>query len=294
MKGLIAALALAACALAACSDDAEDPGQNQPDSGPPPPMTGFDPCTDSARLGRFAVQIGASKSSVTGQVFSGALPPAVPQVVKSIKDCELLRAPDLSCSPPCAAGKVCGFSSTCEAAPAALDVGTVTVTGLKATVSMTAQAPKYLYADDGKLPHPGVAPGTAVSLKSTGGAFKALSLRGRGIEQLNVPSQNLELKKEVALSVTWDAPVQQEQAARIQLELHLDSQGKRPTWVRCIRRDTGSTTIPAMMINDLLAAAKSGSPILKISRRTADSANVIAGCVELLMVSEVEMVVKVP
>ncbi len=73
MKGLLAALALATLTAAACSDDTEDPGKTTPDSGPPPPMTGFDPCTDSARLGGFAVLIGASKTQISGQVFSGCI-----------------------------------------------------------------------------------------------------------------------------------------------------------------------------------------------------------------------------
>jgi hypothetical protein len=69
----------------------------------------------------------------------------------------------------------------------------------------------------------------------------------------------------------------------VYLSLNVDQHGNSPGAVVCTQDDTGSVTVPATIVDGLLALGQSGVPNAYISRRTTDSATVGPGCAELVV-----------
>lgn len=279
---LVALVALASASAACGGDDGDGDGDIDV-SG----LT-YAPCPLASHVGGFDIILGDGFTAVQGQVFDAVTPSRVLEPLATAGACIWLRSPTLVCNPGCTGGQICGPGGTCIAAPVAQDVGTVTVAGLAAAVSMPARPPAYFYSFTGALPHPGFAAGAGMRLEADG-----LTLLGWGIEPLVVAGTTIGVQAGAAVPVSWTAPAQAG-PARVELSLNVNGHGLVGSRVDCVVEDTGAFTIPEPLVTSLVADGLSGFPTLSIRRTTTDSARLGDRCVELDVESAVTLDVTIP
>lgn len=250
-------------------------------------------CADADRVGVFRVELAEGFTGVQGQVADGQNPAQIPDVHAIAGDCRLLRPPELFCDPGCVGGTTCAADGTCVAIPSNVDVGAVTVTGLRAPVRMTASAPVWFYTNRDPLPHPGFDPGDAITLAAEGNAGDAFTLRGEGIAPLVVDGETLALEASTDATLRWTPPPGPT-AARIHLDVNIANHGGTPARIECETADDGEATIPAELVDTLLGLGFSGFPTVVVTRRTVDAVDVTLGCVELRVLSSRVLDVEIP
>jgi hypothetical protein len=254
----------------------------------------YRPCALDERVGSFTIDLGDGFTAVKGAVKNSVVPSEVPELVGEEGVCRLYRTPNLFCDPPCSAGTTCGDAMACIPAPSNQSVGTVTVSGLAIPLEMMpSMVNAYANPATPALPHPGFTEGAAITLEAAGGAYSPFELRGRGISALALENDEFVVAEGEPLSVSWAPPADSEgQVVRFTLEFN--RHGGTPTWLECDAPDTGSFDIPASLLDELLSVEVSGWPTLSAARRTVDSTEISAGCVELRVVSAVTVDVELP
>lgn len=257
----------------------------RPDGGAPEPFT-YDRCDDAGRVGAFELILHDVYTSVGGRVYDGVLSTNVPEVLATVGECRLLKAPAASCPETCAP-QACGVAG-CEDYPSTISVGTVTVTGLEADVAMEPIAPVNAYNFAGDLPHPGFLPEADITLDAEG-----VALRGWGITQLEAPADDLPVEDGQPLIVTWTA-LSDPGPAKILVDVNLDNHGVSGSRISCEVADNGLFMVPAELVDQLLAGELSGYPTVTVTRATIDAADLAAGCVELRVMSRVVRNLVVP
>ena len=275
-------LVLPGCPGEADDDDAaDDDATADDDDGDPSTIPLAGPCDLEGRRGGFVVEAYGDYSIVDGTVEDGTVPISVLEQVAAGGDCRLMRRNNPFCDPPCEADETCDHDGTCIPYPEPVDLGTVTVGGLSADVSMDPVMPGYSYFDT-SLPHPAFDPMALVTLRTTGGALDPFTLHGVGVHPLEVTGEGWIVDEGQPLAVGWTAPVG-EARSTVDLRLNIDQHGISPVTIWCAFTDTGSAEIPVAVIDALVAAGVSGFPNGSLRRRTADSTVVGGGCVDLLV-----------
>ena len=294
-RALLLGVALTSAALTglACGDATETtPVDGGADTGAP--LSGYAPCSAATKVGGFTVTLAAAFTGVDGQVLDGVVPQNVPRELQTAGSCRLLGAPSLACSPPCAPGETCSESGACITYPQSHSVGTVTLTGLEVPVAMS---PQYgnIYTNPAQLPHPGFIEGADIRLTATGGDYAPFTLSGQGIRPMEVADASKAVLVESGKSVdlSWKAPGLAG-LARVHIELNINNHGTTAAWIACEAEDTGSFSIPAELVTALYDLGLSGGPTVVVTRRSADSTTIAAGCVQLLVSSELALEVEVP
>jgi hypothetical protein len=254
----------------------------------------YAPCPAASDLGGFAIELGDGFTAVDGRVFDAVTPSLVPSELQSEGDCRLVTLPNLLCDPACPAStQTCGENNQCLPLPVARSVGTVSVTGLARAVEMTANATTGSYRPaPPALPHPGFAPGADLRLSASGGDYQAFELRGWGIEPLQFTGETVDISGGTPANLSWASPTQAG-PTRIRAVLNINNHGSSKTAIECDFPDTGAATIPAALIDALIARGASGFPTVGITRRTATSTNIEPGCVQLIVTSDTRFVVDV-
>jgi len=248
------------------------------------------------RVGGFSVELKRNEGStpytaIQGGVQNAVDPTAVWDVKEKNGDCSLMLGRLLACNPDCAVGKKCAGSNMCIDAPTNRDLGTVTVTGLGASVALEKQT-NTSYSHNLTDKYPPFAPEAEVGLKSTGGAISALTLAGRGIEPLDFPGTGLMVSRNQPLPITWTASAKNK-SARVHIKLDIAHHGNIAARIECDVADSGSTTIPAALVTKLMDQGLAGFPSIALTRQTVDSATVPGGCADFVVASSEERLVDV-
>jgi hypothetical protein len=298
-------LAVTLAPFAACSgDDGGAPnagGAAGADSnglgrgGVPAAELPYAPCPEGDVAGQFVIELGDGFTSVGGQVTEGVLPGAVPDELARAGDCRLLRARQTTCVPACAIStERCDSEGVCMALPRTHDVGTVTVHGLAIPMQMRANAVTRKYSNPAlpMLPNPGFLPGADLRITSAGGDYAPFELRGWGVSPLVLGSEPIEIAEGQPTRLGWQAPATAG-PARLHIELNINHHGSTNAKIECDFADTGAAEISATLIDGLIAEGLSGFPTLTATRRSATSLQIEPGCVELLVISEVSVSVRV-
>lgn len=273
--------------LIGCPSEAPSPNPTPE----PPPVELPDPseisldggCALDDRHGRFQLQDLDAYTVLQGQVSDGVVPISVLEEIHAEGDCVLLRRNNPFCDPGCAADEACDFDGQCVPFPEPQDLGTVAAHGLAAAVSMEPVQPGFNYFST-DLPHPAMSPGETIRLSTSGGSHDPFALWGVGVEPLVLEPGAWSIDDGTALALQWEPPAGPSWS-EIGFHLTIDQHGTSPVVLECAFDDVGSASIPATTIDALLDAGVSGWPAATLSRRTVDSEDVGAGCVELMVAS---------
>lgn len=250
----------------------------------------YEPCPAESGVGEFLIELGDGFTSVEGKVFDGVTPSLVPSELASGGECRLVTLPNLLCDPGCPVStQTCGIDNQCQPLPVAQNVGTVAVSGLARAIEMTPNASTGNYRPGPPaLPHPGFAPGADVRLAASGGDHEPFELRGWGIEALTVPPEPIGVSGGQPARIVWTPPASAG-PARVHAVLNVNNHGSSNTWIECEFLDTGVGEIPATLVDGLIAQGASGFPSITLARRTATSATIATGCVQLLVASSLAL-----
>lgn len=219
----------------------------------------------------------------------------IPEVLASEGDCRLLRPVVTTCDLPCpVATASCSPDAMCVPLPRTRNVGTVTVRGLVAPLSMQPNAITRMYAAPAQppLPHPGFLPGADLRIDSEGGDYAPFALRGWGVSELELSGDVIDVRRGAPVRLAWRAPAAPG-PARVNVNLNINFHGTNGAYVECDFPDTGAGEIPAALIDGLFAQGFSGNPTLTATRRSATSTVIEPGCVEMLVYSAVSTPVQV-
>jgi hypothetical protein len=257
----------------------------------------YTPCPAANRLGGFNVDLTIMEgspgfTSMTGAVRNSADPREV-WVGGSATGCALVTGPTLSCTPACVAPMICAGNNTCVAAPMGQNAGAVTVTGVgPAPIDVMRIAAANTYYSTLMDPFPPFAVGDTVTLAAAGADVPAFSLEGRGIDPLVFPGTGILIGRDKPLDLTWTAPAAAG-ATKIYVRIDIGHHGGIAARIDCHVDDTGTTRVPASLVNMLIDKGTAGFPSVVLMRRTVDSAMVGSGCVDFAITSQVERLVMV-
>ncbi len=287
---------IAACAGSDTSTpDGGGPDGGMNDAGPGQVITegNFSRCRDDVRLGRFTVALRQAFSSAQGRFSDGVNPITVFDTEIEEGACRLLRPPSLFCDPGCMSGTTCAADGSCIAQPQDRDFGEITFTGLSADFSVSAQPPIFFYNFTGTLPHPAFDPSSAVTASSPGGDFDSFTLNARGTEAMQTTLSTVAIARGSGADVTW-TPQSNGDDVRVEIELNIANHGGTPGRIECLVPDTGSFSIPVVLVDTLLNGTASGFPSLRLTRHGSGAALTGPGCVELRLQSEILLPVDIP
>lgn len=269
-------IALVALVVAGCGGGGGGPADAVPDSST---WTGDDlrgACPLAARVGGFVVESGGNAPTVYGSVADGVLPVSVLTELAAAGDCVLVRRENPFCDPPCTTSETCGLDGACVPYPVNQSAGTVAIAGLTAPLAMEPDATDA-YANL-TATEPLFAPGALIQLDAAGADVARFTLRGIGVADLALASNNIVIMPGADLTVAYTASGTTD--GRLYLTLEVDQHGLAPAALQCKQPDTGSIVVPASLVDGLLDLGQSGVPNAYVSRRTTDSATVGAGCVD--------------
>jgi hypothetical protein len=287
---LLCALSLAApaCDGAAEQGAASDAGVDAPPDAPPP----YRPCDQAARVGGFEIRLvdpgyHPPFTGISGVVHNAVDPWTVWTEVAAEGECQVMVGRMLRCDPPCGFRRICAPGNSCILEPSSQNLGIVTVTGLAREVVLQPILGTGMYSaylDPGTV-FPPAAPDAEIGLWTGGGVYAPFSLTGFGVEPLRFPGKGLRVVRGQPLPVEWTPPARPG-AARIQIRLELARYAGIAARLRCDVPDTGSTAIPAALIDVLLDRGMSGFPEIGLTRRSVVSTTIEPGCVEFAVSSE--------
>jgi len=265
--------------------DGDTDGDGDTDAGLDPdtvPLRGA--CDQDVRLGVFTVDSNEDYASVAGSVADGVVPTDILTELLTEGDCTIWRRENPFCDPGCDPGYTCSLDGACVPYPANQAVGTVTIDGLLAEVSMEPVEPGATYFDT-SLPNPPWAPGGVATLQSGGGAHAPFTLHGVTPEGMQITDAMWQLVPGEALDVQW-SPAPEGVRTEVQLALRIDQHGLTPSTLRCTFADTGSGVVPASVLDALIDVGLTGFPSGILTRQSVDSTDLDGGgCAELRLQS---------
>ncbi len=238
-------------------------------------------------------------TSLVGKVYDGVQPEAIVwEAAASGGGCTLLTPRVPFCATPCGSLSVCVETDTCKPYATAQAVGTITATGLATSTgvmsfTMDPIANGYQPPSDVTLAYPAFTEGEKFELVASGSAFTgAFTIGTRGVAALTLTSTAIDLRPSQPLALTWVAPGAAGSTIHIKLDIshHGGSKGK----LECDVPDTGSTSIDASLITQLLNLGAAGYPTIIVTRSNVGSAAIRGGRVDLVASSAVEHAVDVP
>lgn len=230
--------------------------------------------------GDFTVQVLDIYSTVAGKVANGVVPITVLELMGEEGGCKLLRRNNAFCDPPCQAGETCDFNGECIPYPVNQDVGTVTIGGLVEDVVLTPVVPGYQYFQN-QTPHPAFQPGELIELRTWGTTYgEDIVLHGVGVETMSLGTATEWVVQDGQdFTFSWEPPTNPGRG-RVHVRLNIDQHGNTPVNLFCEFDDTGSATLPASLISQLISFGVTGFPNATVTRRTVDSTTMADGCVE--------------
>lgn len=249
------------------SDTTENPGQN-------PKVEAF---------GTFLVQLipnnpetqTPAHTDVYGTVYDGPSPPEYVFVEKmTLGPCKLLKVETPQCIPDCGLGAKCIATDNCMPEPDKIDIGIVTLNGLKyngINMPFTMEANrklKYLMPQV-QLDYPPVQENDTITLSATGSeSIPPFTLKVRGIAPLVVLSDSLLLADGQPITVQW-LPPPVSGVSTITVRINISYHGGTKGEIQCQCEDNGSVTIPGVMLDELKSYGIAGWPVVDITRKSS-------------------------
>lgn len=253
----------------------------------------YAPCDIADRVGGFKVILDEEFTGIEGRVNDGVVPSNVPEVVSTQGDCSLLRGRNLFCEPACGSQETCDDDGGCIPYPQGRNVGDVAVTGLKAELSMSPSASSKSYTNPPMFPHPGYDEGDIFTLTAAGGDYEAFTLTTWGVAMFEPGSSEVPVEADSPIDLEWTPPTS-DGPAKVHVEVNINNHGVTSAWIACDVADTGSASVPASLVTQLVDLGFSGYPTVLVRRQSAASTDIEPGCVDFLASSEVTLDATVP
>jgi hypothetical protein len=217
----------------------------------------------------FTVELVAATASTVaftrfgGNLYAGPYPPAIPLTLDSREgDCALWVPTRASCAPTCQAG-VCTSNDVCTPYPSAMSGGTLLVRGLGPDLSIEPVTARFTYQAPSALPYPACVEGAVVSVTAAGfGVESACVAPLVATTPTPVP-----VAKGSAVMLAWE-PAGEAGSSRIHILLDIAHHGGKTGEIQCDVADTGSYSIPEILVTKLVDLGLAGFPTVELSRRT--------------------------
>jgi hypothetical protein len=250
--------------------------------GGPPSQELRGACDIAERVGRFSIEKQKDFGVVTGTIHDGVVPTSIPELIAEKDGCKVYKRRNLACSPACVGAETCGEEGSCIPYPLQVSVGTITVSGLTKPTVMEPQKPGAVYFAPG-ADNPPFELYSNIVLAAVGTDDRpAFELFGIGSEPLEEgPTWFLEQGED--LELVWPAPADDSVPTHISVDLTIDQHGNSPLSLSCVLDDTGTGTVPAELIDELINSGVTGFPNGRIARHTVDKLELDVGCVELVV-----------
>ena len=241
-------------------------------------------------------------SLVTANVFD-AEPPPLFRFTTTLRDgeCELLVPRISFCAQRCPSNAVCVADERCQPRPGPVDVGAITVSGLRradmAPLSQfTAAAMGCPFSTTASSSIRRSPQGQTIQWSIAGaGTVPALTFEMPTIDEMQVLSLAPESRPGQPLEVRWVPPVgavPDGQRAPVSLDFthHAGLRGM----ISCVTADDGATTIPAPLITGLHALGMAGFPALFVTRSVVRTREVNGHRLTFEVKSERDLYVGIP
>ena len=219
-----------------------------------------------------------------------------PRTVAAVEGgCQLLKPTSVFCSPECdVSAEVCSMAGVCVPKPALHSVGTVTVSGVgtedMVLEPMSATNPIY---QPGSVPFPPCSEGDTVTVSAAGADYPAFTVATPCVQPLEVVEDVIDMAPNQDASFTTNAPAQTGQS-RILINVDISHHGGFKGEIVCDLPDTGTVTIPANLVTQLIELGWAGYPSLTVTRVSSAVASVDTGQVELAIESVVYKAISLP
>lgn len=255
-------------------------------------------------VGSFQVQVVADDTepdtgatSVIGKVSDGPSPANVIwTVTKEDGDCRVEVPSVPFCDGGCAGG-VCVAAGVCQAYPIGHSVGEVTLGGVNlasggSEVVLKEVAKAYQPPAGTMFAYPPFAEGDTITVHAAGGDYGPFDLGAKGVAPLALASSDFELDEGKALELTWNAAVDPK-SSQVHVKLDISHHGGSRGMISCDTDDTGSLTLSAELVTELIGLGVAGFPSVIVTRVSSGLAQIQVGLVELDVSSKVERLVTV-
>ena len=238
-------------------------------------------------------------AAVAGSVFDGPTLAAT-QLVKAATDgdCTLFTPYVPVCVTACGGTATCVADGVCHDNPTTEDVGTITLVGVAdqagtSPLTLTSVEGNYSAAGDQEPAYPPFAEGADVEVRATAGAAGAFSIHAKGIAPLVLASATITVATNQPLTLSWTAAGP---AATSTIHAHLDisHHGGLKGEIDCDTADSGSLTISAALVTQLVNLGYAGYPSVTVSRSAVGSTLSSLGLVELRLGEDLIRDVEIP
>lgn len=283
--------ALASGSSLGCSSDSSEPAAPSDSS--------------SGLLGTFKIEVTADESgpssgttSVLGKVSSGETPLIVAWKQSASEGaCRLSKPRVPFCSPGCGAD-VCVEDNVCKPYPTALSVGEVTLSGValsggETSLTLKEVAKAYQPPAGTSFAYPPFAEGDTVRVGAAGGELRAFELQAPGVAPLWLSDETITLESDEPLELHWNEAADPK-ASSVHVKLDISHHGGSKGMIECDLDDTGSLSIPASLVSELLGLGVAGFPTVIVTRSSSSRTRTGAGEVALVVTSFTERAVVVP
>jgi hypothetical protein len=256
-------------------------------------------------VGTFQVQVSPEPGSATtgvasilGKVASGPSPASLQwELVREVGDCLLEKPKVPFCDPGCGSD-VCVSDGVCQPYPTAKDAGEVRVTGVKAEdgsadFALLRVAGSYQPPGSVKLAFPPFDEGAPIRFEAAGQEVSAFALDGVGIAPLVVTGDAPSIEAGEPLALTWE-PAADPDASTLRVKLDISHHGGTKGVIECETRDSGSLSVDAGLVQELVDLGVAGFPTVILTRRAVSSTKTSVGRVDLVVYSDLELSIGVP
>jgi hypothetical protein len=230
------------------------------------------PTPTAQTFGTFQVSLMAEDAyaSVLGKMYDGPYPPnMIFEETAASGSCRLYKRLFPFCNPDCGGLGACVKGDTCQPYPSAVDMGTVTMSGLsttdgKTTFSMDPINNTYQFTS---LVFPPCSEGDVITLEAAGSSsVSAFTLNIKGIGPLTLLNDTIKMVDGQPINLRWTPPTMTG-ISTIFVLIDISYHGGTKAKIECDCEDNGSLTIPAVLLDSLKTFGISGYPKLEISRR---------------------------
>jgi hypothetical protein len=198
---------------------------------------------------------------------------------------------------------VCVAKDTCQAFPTKKNVGDVTISGVATTTGATT----FQLVNGGNsynvdvntttLAYPGFGEDDTIKVSATGGEYGPFEISASGVAPLTLVQNDIHLVRDPssddptryqALTIDWN-PQASANPASIHVKLDISLHASEIGYLACDAKDTGSLTLSAGLISQLVTLGNVGGyPEIGVTRSATSSTRITPGKVDLIVESYVE------